>query len=59
VIFRVKIQSNLPVQSETSVRLRQEDAVSSIHFNLALENVIRDKETETKGTIYTKSTLLA
>jgi len=39
---RFKIQSNLSVQSETSVRLRQGDAASSLLFNLALDKVIRD-----------------
>ena len=51
---RVKIQNNLLEQSETLVGLRQEDNLSCILFNLELEKVIKDSETETKGTIYKK-----
>ena len=36
--------------------LRLEDALSCILFNLALENVIRNSEIETKGTTHNKST---
>jgi sorting nexin-29 len=39
---RVKVQSNLAVQSKTSVRLRQGDAASSLLFNLALKELIRN-----------------
>lgn len=37
----VKIQNNLPEQSATSRALRQQDALSCILFNLALEKVVR------------------
>ena len=46
--YGVKIQNNLSEQLETLVGLRQEDALSCILFNLALEKVIRDSETEIK-----------
>ena len=49
---RVKIQNNLLEQFVTSVGLRQEDTLSCILFNLAFEKVIKDSETETKGSIY-------
>jgi sorting nexin-29 len=35
--------------------LRQEDALSCILFNIALEKVIKDSMIETKGTIYNKT----
>lgn len=54
VRFRVKIENNLSEQSETSVGLRQEDAVSCMPFNLALGKVIRDSQIETKGTVLIK-----
>jgi sorting nexin-29 len=53
---RVKIHNNLSEQSDTSIGLRQGDALSCILFNLALEKIVSDSEIETKGTIYNKST---
>jgi sorting nexin-29 len=53
---RVKIHHNLPEQPDTSLGLKQGDALSYILFNLALEKVVRDSEIETKGTTYNKST---
>ena len=44
VRYAVVIQNNLPEQCETSVGLRQGDAVSCIVFNLAFEKVIRCSE---------------
>jgi sorting nexin-29 len=41
---RVKIQSNLPEQFETSIGSKQGDAVTCILFDLALEKVVRDSE---------------
>ena len=52
MIRKVKIQNNWSEQYETSVGLRQEDALSCILFNLALEEVIKDLEIKSKGTIY-------
>jgi len=42
VRYRVKIQSNLSVQSEISVRIRHGNAVSTLVFKLALGKVIMD-----------------
>jgi sorting nexin-29 len=53
---RVKIRNNPLEQFDTSPGLRKEDALSCILFNLALEKVVRDSDTETKGTVYNKST---
>jgi len=54
VTCRVKIQNKLLEKSVISVGLRQEDTLSCILFNLALEKVIKDSEIETKGTIFIK-----
>ena len=53
---RVKIENNLSDQLETSLGLRQGDALFCTLFNLALEKVIRDSQMETKGTVCNKST---
>jgi sorting nexin-29 len=52
---RVRIHNNLSEQVDTSIGLRQEDALSCILFNFALEKVVRNSEIETKGTIHTKA----
>ena len=52
--FRIKIENNLSDQFQTSVGLRQGDALSCILFNLALGKVIRESQIETKGTVLTK-----
>jgi len=54
VRFRIKIENNLSDQFQTSVGLRQGDALSCILFNLALGKVIRESQIETKGTVLTK-----
>jgi hypothetical protein len=41
---------------ETSVGLREEDALCCVLFNVALEKAVGDLEIETEGTIYNKST---
>jgi sorting nexin-29 len=53
---RVKVHKNLSEKSDTSIGLRQFDALSCILFNLALEKVARDSEIQTEGSIYNKST---
>jgi Reverse transcriptase (RNA-dependent DNA polymerase). len=52
---RVKIQNNLSEQFETSVGLKG-DALSCILFNLALKEIVRELDIETKGTVYNQST---
>jgi sorting nexin-29 len=52
---RVKIHNNLSEQFDTSIGLRQGDALSCILFDLVLETVHTDSEIETKGTTYNKS----
>jgi hypothetical protein len=54
VRFTVKIENNLSEQYETSVGLRQGDALSFIGFNLTFGKVIRDSQIETKGTVLIK-----
>jgi sorting nexin-29 len=54
-LWRVKNLNNLSEPSGTSKGLRQEDTLSCILFNVALEKVVRDSSIETKGTIYNKT----
>jgi hypothetical protein len=51
----VKLRNVLSRQSDIREGVRQSDPLACLLFNISLENIIRDAEVETRGTIISKS----
>jgi hypothetical protein len=54
----IKIQNDCSEPFETRQRLRQEDVLSTLFFNVVLEVIVRRANLQTTGTIYNKETQL-
>ncbi|PNF39028.1 hypothetical protein B7P43_G04845 [Cryptotermes secundus] len=51
---QIKIQNMLSSPIITRNRVRQEDSLACLLFNIALEKVVRDADINTRGTIFYK-----
>lgn len=58
VMCCIKIQGSLSSSFESTIGLRQGDALSTTLFNIALEGVVRRSGVETSGSIFNKSSQL-